>query len=807
MNTHTDRAHDAKSPAPAQRVHENSTSAPSTLQFKDQRPEARDHEKLSHLAETHTAVKQFRSFEVMANNSDQVTHLNEVQSMANESDIHQNTAQLQKNADAYTAEQPTLQKKENKTGLPSYLKTGIETLSGLSMDDVKVNYNSEKPAQLNAHAYAQGTNIHLGAGQEKHLPHEAWHVVQQKQGRVQPTIQTKSNEFVNDDPGLEREADTMGAQAAQLKSRNPDGAASTISTRPLNSGQPVKQLAEKEAPIQLKANILRTKSTMTAVFGGAMRGLTITSNSRRYEDVIAAVINYESDEDTPDDNYGMQLVQLDEIARLITVWETGYGAVETVDTGMSKLGKTARRRSQLLLLKGTIPGERTAVRAQGKVAADAQHGRDRQALNDHIAAGIGNEDLRLSNTCDWITNTDKTKVYAVTPTGDTYARILAAGMDPAVDTAFFPGALAGSAGDVKSAAVSYTSTDLANNTNVLLKANGRHTGGWQTDGNVAITNAENKGQQATWNVLRHEVQHDADKHYGRDSSTGLRRAGEGFEATGASFNADGQMNPLVVPGVHMLPNGGGVDWVAHGFTLDQATGFPDAHAMTPEQDVELQTIVAAIHTARADFLIAKLELDNSHAENLLERYKTEYRAYSYEETANDPTGTFNQLDNTVQNQDHDGFNFTERQLAIFQHIYNEYDHTKEGWDDNPALANGSNFRTAVSAYWNPDTEGFNKFNSRRVDDFYNALDAISAKLPATRLETNLGKNVAPVDQTTKVSTNDHVDVIALLVIIGNLSADDADYILNQSQVWRPKIDQHLADPAKTTVITAIQAIH
>ena len=40
--------------------------------------------------------------------------------------------------------------KKNKTGLPDNLKTGIESLSGLSMDDVKVHYNSAKPAQLQA---------------------------------------------------------------------------------------------------------------------------------------------------------------------------------------------------------------------------------------------------------------------------------------------------------------------------------------------------------------------------------------------------------------------------------------------------------------------------------------------------------------------------------------------------------------------------------------------------------------------------------------------------------------------------------
>jgi len=74
-------------------------------------------------------------------------------------------------------------------GLPSQLKAGIESMSGMGMDDVRVHYNSAKPAQLNAHAYAQGSDIHLASGQEQHLPHEAWHVVQQKQGRVKPTME------------------------------------------------------------------------------------------------------------------------------------------------------------------------------------------------------------------------------------------------------------------------------------------------------------------------------------------------------------------------------------------------------------------------------------------------------------------------------------------------------------------------------------------------------------------------------------------------------------------------------------------
>jgi hypothetical protein len=118
------------------------------------------------------------------------------------------TIQRQARGDSLTPER----QQENRTGFPDHLKAGVETLSGVSMDDVHVHYNSTKPAALQALAYTQGTDIHVAPGQEQHLPHEAWHVVQQKQGRVRPTFQLKG-EQVNDDAGLEHEADVMGARA------------------------------------------------------------------------------------------------------------------------------------------------------------------------------------------------------------------------------------------------------------------------------------------------------------------------------------------------------------------------------------------------------------------------------------------------------------------------------------------------------------------------------------------------------------------------------------------------------------------
>jgi len=100
----------------------------------------------------------------------------------------------------------------NRTGLPDRLKAGVEALSGLAMDDVRVQRNSAEPAKLGALAYTQGSDIHLGPGHEQHLPHEAWHVVQQKQGRVAATTQMMGLQ-IDVDRALEAEADALGQRA------------------------------------------------------------------------------------------------------------------------------------------------------------------------------------------------------------------------------------------------------------------------------------------------------------------------------------------------------------------------------------------------------------------------------------------------------------------------------------------------------------------------------------------------------------------------------------------------------------------
>ncbi len=150
------------------------------------------------------------------------TKSEESRAIQNNAEKHIPTAQFKDNRSQNVTEKgmtAQLEKKENLTGMPDDLKEGIESLSGFSMDDVRVHYNSSKPATVQALAYTQGTDIHVAPGQEKHLPHEAWHVAQQMAGRVSPTTNINGMP-VNDNVELEREADVMGEMAVQCKADN-----------------------------------------------------------------------------------------------------------------------------------------------------------------------------------------------------------------------------------------------------------------------------------------------------------------------------------------------------------------------------------------------------------------------------------------------------------------------------------------------------------------------------------------------------------------------------------------------------------
>ncbi len=665
-------------------------------------------------------------------------------------------------------------------GLPEGLRGGIESLSGMDMSGVRVHRNSSKPAALQAHAYAQGQDIHLGPGQERHLPHEAWHVVQQAQGRVRPTMQMKAGAAINADPSLEGEADRMGAKAAALGS-SPARPAAAPRFDPAAAGP--------SAPLQLKGNLMLSVETLQSKASSSL----LFSDS--YDRVVNEVAAYYDGGQTPDQNFGMQLRRLGMIRAAIQSWAQEHGPLnQAVVKGFFGLSKVDTRRQALRDLENTIAPEETHVQQQGKQAADLQHQQDRAALKNHIEAGKGSANERLRNTCEWVLSTNKTRVYAVTSTGDAYERLHQAGMSPTADGAFFPTGLAGSPGDFKSGAVSYVATNLADHTNVMLKSGGARTGGWQTDGHVAITNVRKKSRTEVLEVLTHEVQHDSDKHYGRDSRQPYRSAGEAFDATGSVFGPQGPTHP----NLRFTPSGE-LDWASYGLvTLPNGKIDP---AKSSSQDIH--RVGQMVKGYSQGVATAKTKLLASAAEQKLERYKTEYRAYAYQEYSG--TGTFSMLDNTVQNQVHGGEHFSARQLAIFKHIYGDYQHTKDGWDQNPVLADGvTRFRPAVSGYWNPDTEGFNKVNSVRIDDVYNALDAVGVKAARTQIEVLHGVDAAPVGAGNKVSDAADPGVLNLLAQIEKLHVAEADYILNQSQVWPAKIARHLDGAARAAVDRAIE---
>lgn len=130
--------------------------------------------------------------------------------------------------------------------IPERLQAGIAALSGEDLSDVRVHVGSPEPDRIGAHAFAQRSDIHLAPGQEQHLAHEAWHVVQQRQGRVRARVQARSKAPIHDDPALEREADVMGARAqSQPTDAAPTRPLRRSASAPAPDGGPIQRLKKK----------------------------------------------------------------------------------------------------------------------------------------------------------------------------------------------------------------------------------------------------------------------------------------------------------------------------------------------------------------------------------------------------------------------------------------------------------------------------------------------------------------------------------------------------------------------------------
>jgi hypothetical protein len=104
--------------------------------------------------------------------------------------------------------------------MPEKIRSQWDSVFNTDFSDVRIHEGSPEPDKIGATAFTQKTDIHFAPGKydpssrsgKELLGHELTHVVQQRSGRV--TTQAKGGN-INADPALEREADDLGARAAQ----------------------------------------------------------------------------------------------------------------------------------------------------------------------------------------------------------------------------------------------------------------------------------------------------------------------------------------------------------------------------------------------------------------------------------------------------------------------------------------------------------------------------------------------------------------------------------------------------------------
>ena len=253
-----------------------------------------------------------------------------------------------------------LQRQPNHTGLPDDLKSGMENLSGVNLDAVKVHRNSDKPAAVQAHAYAQGNDIHLGPGQEKHLPHELGHVVQQAQGKVKSTMQMQGL-AVNDDAGLEAQADKMGAQALQ-RAKKP----SSSVRRMANDGHQVAQLVtyKGEEYTSKKGNLAK----FHAVAGADLDKLNDKRNAKRDKSLLNAVGNSDQNFDSAK---ALASVIYPHGKEYQAHLKEEFKVLSPIVTDIVDLSKQAQAKAPLLATDETFQAHKYVTSNMNKVMADS----------------------------------------------------------------------------------------------------------------------------------------------------------------------------------------------------------------------------------------------------------------------------------------------------------------------------------------------------------------------------------------------------------------------------------------------------
>ncbi len=131
--------------------------------------------------------------------------------------------------------------------------------------------------------------------------------------------------------------------------------------------------------------------------------------------VLDEIDTYHNAGEDFDNDYGMQICQLKEISEAITLWEKNRNDNSNQET--------ANIRKELDKLKEKIEQENKVVKGQGFTKAKTEHEKDRDILENIVKQGrLKSKDIRMSFSGEWMKE-GRAKLYAVTPTGDSYARV------------------------------------------------------------------------------------------------------------------------------------------------------------------------------------------------------------------------------------------------------------------------------------------------------------------------------------------------------------------------------------------------
>lgn len=139
--------------------------------------------------------------------------------------------------------------------LPAPVQAKMERSFNADFSDVQIHTDSPAAGAIGAHAFTQGEEVHFAPGQydpgsqsgQALIGHELSHVVQQREGRVKAPMQARGLP-VEDDPGLEHQADVEGERAAKGEAARGEDSAPSVAGGALATG-PVQ--AKKDVSAEL----------------------------------------------------------------------------------------------------------------------------------------------------------------------------------------------------------------------------------------------------------------------------------------------------------------------------------------------------------------------------------------------------------------------------------------------------------------------------------------------------------------------------------------------------------------------------